>query len=104
MIANNTLSLNDVTLLAVNGRARDVDMLMQRLDDRATFTDCKLIDHALGLVEHREGCQRIYHYLFAGNQHQRNYAALFFKRRGATEILADAVAAGAIDAVQAYAR
>ena len=35
---------------------------MQGLDGRASFTDCKLIDHALGLVEQREGRQRIYHY------------------------------------------
>lgn len=100
----NILTLDAVTLLAATGRACDVDTLMQRLDDRASFTECKLIDHALGLVEARAGRQRIYHYLFAGNPIQRNYAALFFKRRGATDILAEAVAAGAIDTVQAYAR
>ncbi|HMN30223.1 MAG: hypothetical protein IAE81_08100 [Caldilineaceae bacterium] len=99
-----TLTLDYVTLLATTGRACDVDALMQRLDDRASFTECKLIDHALGLVEGREGWQQIQHYLFAGNPMQRNYAALFFKRRGATEILAEAIAADAIDSVQAYAR
>jgi len=99
-----TLTLEQVTLLATTGRACDIDELMQRLDDHATFTECKLVDHALNLVEAREGRRRIYDYLFAGNPIQRNYAALFFKRRGATEILADAVAAGAIDAAQAYAR
>jgi hypothetical protein len=78
--------------------------LMQCLDDHASFTERKLVDHALNLVEAREGRQRIHDYLFAGNLMQRNYAALFFKRRGATEILADAVAAGAIDTVQAYVR
>ncbi len=99
-----TLTLDFVTLLASTGRACDIDALMRPLDDHASFTDCKLIDHALGLVEHREGRQRIYHYLFSGNSVQRNYAALFFKRRGAGDILAEAVAAGAIDTVQAYAR
>lgn len=98
------LTLDAVTLLATTGRACDVDALMQRLDDRASFTECKLIDHALGLVEARAGRQRIYDYLFAGNLIQRNYAALFFKRRGAIDILAEAVAEGAIDAVQADAR
>jgi len=98
------LTLDAVTLLATTGRTCDVDALMQRLDDRASFTECKLIDHALGLVEARAGRQRIHHYLYAGNPIQRNYAALFFKRRGATDILTEAVAAGAIDAVQAYAR
>ncbi len=99
-----TLTLEQVTLLATNGRACDIDALMQRLDDRASFTECKLVDHALSLVETREGRQRIYHYLFAGNVIQRNYAATFFKRRNATEILEDAVEAGVIDVVQAYAR
>jgi hypothetical protein len=99
-----TLTLDHVTLLASTGRACDIDALMQRLDDHASFVECKLIDYALGLVEGREGRQRIYHYLFAGNPMQRNYAALFFKRRGAMEILAEAVTAGAIDTVQAYAR
>jgi hypothetical protein len=99
-----TLTLDQVTLLATTGRACDIDALMQRLDDHASFTECKLIDHALNLVETREGRQRIYHYLFAGDAIQRNYAALFFKRRNATEILVDAVEAGAIDIVQAYAR
>lgn len=99
-----TLTLDAVTLLAATGRACDVDALMQRLDERAPFTECKLIDYALGLVEAQAGRQRIYHYLFAGNPIQRNYAALFFKRRGATDILAEAVAADAIDTVQAHAR
>lgn len=99
-----TLTLDFVTLLATTGRACDIDALMQPLGEGASFIDCKLIDHALGLVERREGRQRIYHYLFAGSPVQRNYAALFFKRRGAVDILAEAVAAGAIDTVQGYAR
>lgn len=99
-----TLTLEQVTLLATTGRACDIDVLMQRLDDHASFMECKLIDHALNLVEAEEGCRRIYDYLFAGNAIQRNYAALFFKRRNATDILTDAVEAGVIDAVQAYAR
>ena len=99
-----TLTLDYATLLATTGRAGDIDALMQCLDDHASFVECKLVDHALTLVEAREGRQRIYHYLFAGNAIQRNYAARFFKRRGANDILAEAVAAGAIDTVQAYAR
>ncbi|MFZ1771096.1 MAG: hypothetical protein WAU00_17950, partial [Caldilinea sp.] len=59
-----TLTLASVTLLATTGRACDIDALMQCLDDRASFTECKLIDHALGLVEGREGWQQIQHYFW----------------------------------------
>ena len=98
------LSLSEATRLAHSGRASDIDRLLMQLDDRASFADCKVIDYALGLVDNLEGRQQIRHYLFTGSQIQRNYAALFFKRRRAVEILEDAVACGCIDAVQAYAR
>ncbi len=98
------MTLDYVTMLATTGRAGDIDVLMQRLDNGDSFVERKLVDHALGLVESREGAQRIRHYLFAGTLIQRNYAALYFKRRNAVELLADAVASGAIDTVQAFAR
>ena len=98
------LALNEATRLAVSGCADDIDRLLEHLDERASFADCKVIDYALGLVESLEGRQQIRHYLFAGSPIQRNYAALFFKRRRAVEILEDAVACGCIDVVQAYAR
>lgn len=60
------LTLDVAMLLAAAGRACAVDAPVQRLDDRASFTACKLIDHALGLVEARAGWQRLDHYLCAG--------------------------------------
>lgn len=50
------------------------------------------------------GVARIDHYLFEGTQRQRNYAALYFKRRGDLPRLARAVAAGAVDETQAKSR
>ncbi len=84
------------------GAAHDVDALMHALlahDDLATS---RLVDFALGLVETREGDARLRYFLFHGAPVQRNYAALYFKRRGRLALLDEAVAQGKIDAVQAY--
>ncbi len=70
-----------------------------REDDFATS---RLVDFALGLVDTREGKLRIRDYLFNGVQQQRNYAALYFKRRGWTDLLDEAVRQGKIDHLQAY--
>lgn len=87
-----------------SGSIEDVERLMESLvmsDDLATT---KLVDYALGLVDTREGRTRLREYLFNGNQQQRNYAALYFKRRGLVELLDEAVALGLIDGKQAYAK
>ena len=86
------------------GKTEDVDRLMDALalsDDLATT---KLVDYALGLVDTREGRARLRHYLFNGNQQQRNYAALYFKRKGLVDLLVEAVAQGMIDEKQAYSK
>jgi hypothetical protein len=90
--------------LGLAGAAHDVDALMHALcayDDVATS---RLVDFALGLVETRDGAARLRHYLFHGAAVQRNYAALYFKRRGRVALLDEAVQQGKIDAVQAYSR
>lgn len=87
-----------------SGMVQDVDRLMHALiatDDMATT---RLVDFALSLVETDEGRQRLRHYLFEGNRQQRNYAALYFKRRNVTYYLEEAVAAGKIDPAQAFSR
>ena len=92
------------TTLGNSGRDADVDALMRHLlggDDLATS---RLVDYALGLVDTREGADRIRHYLFHGAPIQRNYAALYFKRLGRVGLLDEAVAQGKIDAIQAYSR
>jgi pimeloyl-ACP methyl ester carboxylesterase len=87
--------------LGTSGRKEDVDQLMIILttgDDLATL---KLADFAIGLVHTADGSERIKHYLFNGSEKQRNYAALYFKRRGNGLVLGDALAKGVIDSKQA---
>lgn len=64
----------------------------------------KLIDFALGLVSTREGVARMEWYLFEGEKIQRNYAAIYFRRAGADEVLHRALEAGKIDRVQAFSK
>lgn len=90
--------------LGRSGAVADVDALMQALCNHDDFATSRLVDFALGLIDTREGDGRIRHYLFHGAPVQRNYAALYFKRRGRTALLDEAVAQGKIDAVQAYSR
>lgn len=87
-----------------SGRMEDVDRLMETLVTNDDLATTKLVDYALGLIDTREGRARLSHYLFNGDQQQRNYAALYFKRRGLVDLLNEAVALGKIDEKQAYAR
>jgi len=90
--------------LGKSGLAHDVDALMHALYTHDDFATSRLVDFALGLVDTREGMARLRHYLFHGAPIQRNYAALYFKRRGRTALLHEAVARGAIDGTQAFSR
>lgn len=83
------------------GLPEDVDFLMGQLalDD---FTTLKVVDYSLGLVQAPQGVRRIDHYLYHGTQRQRNYAALYFKRRNDARRLQHAVGTGAIDRTQAF--
>ena len=95
-------TMNDLKQRAQSGTISDVDYLMQKLDSNQSFTGCKLIDYALTLVSSDEGANRIKHFLFNGSTVQRNYAALYFKRRGANRLIDEAVQRGCIDTIQAY--
>jgi hypothetical protein len=86
------------------GKPEDVDIMMESLERDPSSSPHKLIDYALGLVKNIDGQLRIENYLFNGTQVQRNYAALYFKRIGAVEILAEAVEIGCIDRVQAFSK
>ena len=97
-------TLQELNTPANNGSIADVDYLMSHLEPTPDFVLYKLIDHALGQVYNQEGRQRIRHYLFSGTQPQRNYAALYFKRLGDTDILKQAVAGGCIDEIQAFSK
>ncbi|MDR3576471.1 MAG: hypothetical protein P4L50_21610 [Anaerolineaceae bacterium] len=86
-----------------SGQVEDVDLLMHELVSRDDLATSRLVDYALSLVTALEGRQRIKHYLYNGAQIQRNYAALYFKRKGLIDLLDEAVAQGKIDREQAYA-
>ncbi len=90
--------------LARAGGIADVDKLMDSLENDFNSATCKLVDYTLGLVKTSEGKERIKHYLFNGTQTQKNYAAFYFKRLGARDILVEAVNQGCIDRVQAFSK
>lgn len=92
------------TALGAQGSATGVDFLMDALASRDDIATTRLVDFALSLVETAEGAARLRHYLFHGTPRQRNYAALYFKRRDEFALLAEALAAGKVDALQVYGR
>lgn len=98
------LSHGQLVELAQSGRESDINFLMGSLEMNASFLHCKLVDNALGQVEAQEGRNRIRHFLFNGSRIQRNYAALYFKRRGSVAVLEEAVQEGCIDEIQAFSR
>jgi hypothetical protein len=87
-----------------SGNPADVDFLMSALVSDFNMGTTKLTDFALGLVPNGEGSHRVEHYLFNGTQTQRNFAALYFKRKGAIGVLRKAVEAKKIDAIQAFSK
>lgn len=87
-----------------SGKKIDVDRLMEALLARDDLATSRLVDFALSLVKTREGIARLNDYLFNGTQMPRNYAALYFKRKGQVDLLDDAVAQGMIDREQAYSK
>ncbi len=90
--------------LGNSGKTEDVDRLMDALALKDDLATTKLVDYALGLVDTRDGRARLRHYLFNGSQQQRNYAALYFKRRGLVDLLDEAVTLGKIDEKQAFSK
>jgi hypothetical protein len=95
---------NHFLALGSAGAPAGVDFLMAALVAQDDFATSRLVDYALSQVETRAGRERLVHYLFHGSPQQRNYAALYFKRRGRVDLLDEAVAQGKIDTLQAYAR
>jgi HEAT repeat protein len=86
------------------GKIADIDTLMESLENEQNSATYKLVDYTLGLVNTNEGMERIKYYLFNGTQTQRNYAALYFKRLQAKDILTEAVKQGCIDKIQAFSK
>ena len=84
------------------GQPAGVDQLMSTLALNDDLPTIKLTDFALGLVNTPRGSERVKHYLLNGSERQRNYAALYFKRRGNRLVLNEALTKGVIDRAQAY--
>jgi len=97
-------SLREMELWGREGSVGEVDRLMAWLRPETEGWVCGMVNHALNLVENLEGRLQLRHYLFSGTAMQRNYAALYFKRRGRIELLEEAVARGCIDHIQAFSR
>ena len=98
------LRLKDYVQLGESGLAKDVDQLMAYLHEKTTLLTIKMVDNALNLVNTREGKICLRYYLYHGTEIQRNYAALFFKRRDDLETVEAAFAAGKLDERQAYVK
>ncbi len=90
--------------LAKRGAVSDIDTIMQDLSLEMTITDSKFIDFALGHVCTDEGTERLKYYLFHGTQIQRNYAMLYFGRKGEYLLIRKAYDMGLIDYRQAFSR
>jgi hypothetical protein len=88
--------------LGAAGQEDGVNRLMDALAEHDDLATVKLADFALGLVHTPAGSARVRHYLLNGSERQRNYAALYFKRRGNGLVLSDALAQGVIDREQAF--
>lgn len=96
--------LYDLITRAENGHPDDIDFIMHNLSGESTFAMTRYVDYSLSLVTAGAGIIRIEHYLFNGSQIQRNYASLFFNRRGDWDIVKKAWQQGLIDETQAFAR
>jgi DNA-binding MarR family transcriptional regulator len=94
----------EIRTLCRRGHAKDIDRVMEYLNEDADLPTTKVIDFYLGTVDSVQGLRRIEHYLFNGTQMQRNYCTLFFARRDEWSIVNRAFTMGLIDRVQAYSR
>lgn len=94
--------LHHFIALGQSGSPADIDLLMSALLAQADLSTFKLVDFALSHVTAPEGVSRLRFYLFHGQHLQRNYAALYFKRRGYTDLLHEALTQGKIDWEQGF--
>lgn len=89
---------------ACSGTSGDIDFIMEHLTMHSSFAMTRVVDYALSWVDSTEGEARIKHYLFSGTLIQRNYASLYFNRRGDWKYVKEAFEQGLIDELQAYSR
>jgi len=89
---------------AESGNESDIDQIFLHLTSKSDFAMTRFVDFALSVVKSEAGKERIRFYLFHGTQIQRNYASLYFNRRGEWDCVKEAFDQGFIDEVQAFAR
>jgi hypothetical protein len=89
---------------ALAGKTKNIQYIFSCLNDNVSLELTRYIDFALSLVESDEGIKQIEYYLFKGTQIQRNYASLFFNRRGDMDLIRRANKLGLIDDLQAFSR
>lgn len=99
-----TGKLRELINHALLGKANNIDHIFSALNDEVSLEHTRYIDFALSLVEHEEGIEKIEYYLFNGTLIQRNYASLFFNRRGDYDLIERANKLGLIDDLQAFIR
>lgn len=81
-----------------------VHNVMSALKEAVTIGECKVLDNRLSQFNSELDRNCIKDYLYNGNQRQRNYAALYFKRKGYYQLLMEAYEDGKIDKTQAFSR
>jgi len=89
---------------ALVGNKSNVDLIMAKLKQEASFKTTRNVDYALSLVQNNKGIKQLRHYLFYGTLIQRNYASLYFNRKGDWICVKQAFELGLIDEIQAFAR
>lgn len=99
-----TGKLRELIDLALLGEKVNIDKIFKELNEHTTIEDTRYVDFALSLVEKEQGIKQIEYYLFNGSQMQRNYASLFFNRRGDYDLIEKANKLGLIDDLQAFIR
>ena len=96
-----TGKLRELIDLALEGKKENIDRIFNELNENSTIELTRYVDFALSLVENEAGILRIEYYLFNGSLMQRNYASLFFNRRGDYHLIEKANKEGLIDHLQA---
>lgn len=104
MNSQTELTLSEATKIGKAGTQKEVIFLMRQLKSDAPIATCKIIDHALSLINTVGGRDKIRDYLFHGTSIQRSYAVLYFKRAKDYKVLRQAVKMEVIDEEFAFCR
>jgi len=99
-----TGELRELIEQALKGENENINFIFSYLNETVSIKVTRYVDFALSVVENEKGIKRIEYYLFNGTLIQRNYASLFFNRRGDYHLIEKANKLGLIDDLQAFVR